>query len=103
MEQSWVELSDSKNYSCGACGITFSTASAVREHKINKHIAVKETFLRALWGKEVRREADMESHIHPQTPAKSKNETAQRRDQEIGDKFLLGGSRAAKKQGELYR
>ena len=60
-------------------------------------------FLRALWGKEFTREANMESHIPLQTPAKSKNETAQRRDQEIGDKLLPGGSRAAEKQGESYR
>ena len=57
-------------------------------------------FLRALWGKEFTREANMESHIPLQTPAKSKNETAQRRDQEIGDKLLPGGSRAAEKQGD---
>ena len=103
MGQSGVELSDSKNYRCGACGVTYSTASAIWKHKINKHIKVKERFLCALWGKEFPREANMESHIPPQTPAKSKNDTAQRRDHEIGDDLLSGGSWAAEKQGELYR
>ena len=45
----------------------------------------------------------MESHGPLQTPANSKNETAQRRDQEIGDERLPGGSRAIEKQGESYR
>ena len=86
-----MELSDGKNYRCGACGVTHSTTLAGRKHKINKHIEVKKMFLRALGGKEFRREAKMESHSPPQTPAKSKNETAQRRDHEIGDELLPGG------------
>ena len=73
MGRSWVELIDNKNYRCGSCGVTYSTASAVRKHKINKNIEVKETFLHALWGKEFTREANMESHILLQTPAKRKN------------------------------
>ena len=73
MGRSWVELIDNKNYRCGSCGVTYSTALAVRKHKINKHIEVKETFLHALWGKEFTREANMESHILLQTPAKRKN------------------------------
>ena len=75
-----MELSDSKNCRCGACGVTYPTASAVRKHKIKRHIKVKETFLRALWGKELLREAKMEWHGPLQTPPNSKNETAQRRD-----------------------
>ena len=85
------------------CGVTYSTASAIRKHKINKHIRVKETVLRALWEKESTREANMESHIPPQTPEKSKNDTAQRREQEIGDELLPGGPRATERQAELYR
>ena len=82
-----MELSDSKNYRCGACGVTYPTASAVRKHKIKRHIEVKETFLRALGGREPREEAKMESHGPLQTPAKSKNKSTQRRDQESGDKL----------------
>ena len=36
---------------------------------------MRETFLRALWGKELTREPNMESHVPPQPPVKSKKET----------------------------
>ena len=98
-----MELSDNKNYRCGACGVFYPTESAVRKHKIKRHIEVNKTFLRTLWGKKLRREAKMESHGPLQTPANSKNETAQRRDQENGDERLPGGPREGEKQGELYR
>ena len=45
----------------------------------------------------------MESHIPLQTQAHSKNETAQRRDQEIVVELLPGGSGSTEKQGESYR
>ena len=97
--QSGVEPIDSKNYRCCACGATYFTTSALRNHKVNKHIEVKETFLRALLGKDFMREADMESHVPPQPPANSKNKIAQRQDQEIGDGPPLGVPRQQKSKG----
>ena len=70
--QSAKEPIDSKNYRCGACGATYSTASALRHHKVNKHKEVKETFLRALWGEDSTREAN----VPLQPTAKSKNKIA---------------------------
>ena len=70
--QSAEEPIDSKNYRCGACGATYSTESALRHHKVNKHIEVKETFLRALWGKDSTREAN----VPLQPTAESKNKMA---------------------------
>ena len=101
--QSAEEPIDSKNYRCGACGATYSTESALRHHKVNKHIEVKETFLCALCGKGFMKKANMESQIPLHTMAKTKNEIARRQDQDIRDGPPPGGSQAAERQGESYR
>merc|ERR1719336_953338 len=52
-----------KNYMCDACDATYFTASALRNHKVNKHMEVKETFLCTFCGKGFTKKANLESHI----------------------------------------
>ena len=40
-----MKHNSSKNYKCGASDATYVTALALRKHKVNKHIEVKEPFL----------------------------------------------------------
>ena len=51
-----------KNYMCDACDTTCFTASASGNHKVNKHMEVKEIFLCTFWGKGFKKKANLESH-----------------------------------------
>lgn len=52
-----------KNYMCDQCDSTYFTASALRNHKVNKHMEVKETFLCTFCGKGFTKKANLDSHI----------------------------------------
>ena len=52
-----------KNYRCDACDTTYFTASALRNHKVNKHMEVNETFVCTFCGKGFTKKANLESHI----------------------------------------
>ena len=56
-----------KNYMCDACDTTYFTASALRNHKVNKHMEVNETFLCTFCGKGFTKKANLESHITTHT------------------------------------
>lgn len=62
-----------KNYMCDACDATYFTASALRNHKVNKHMEVKETFLCTFCGKGFTKKANLESHITLHTGEKRYN------------------------------
>ena len=48
---------------CDQCDSTYFTASALRNHKVNKHMEVKETFLCTFCGKGFTKKANLDSHI----------------------------------------
>jgi len=52
-----------KNYSCDLCDTRYFTASALRNHKVNKHTTLKEDFLCTFCGKGFTKKANLESHI----------------------------------------
>ena len=60
-------------YMCDACDATYFTASALRNHKVNKHMKVKETFLCTFCGKGFTKKANLESHITLHTGEKRYN------------------------------
>eukprot|EP00092_Neocalanus_flemingeri_P040959 GFUD01044598.1.p1 GENE.GFUD01044598.1~~GFUD01044598.1.p1 ORF type:complete len:860 (+),score=160.26 GFUD01044598.1:257-2836(+) len=62
-----------KNYMCDQCDSTYFTASALRNHKVNKHMEVKETFLCTFCGKGFTKKANLDSHITLHTGEKRYN------------------------------
>ena len=59
-----------KNYMCDTCDATYFTASALKNHKVNKHRETKETFLCTFCGKGFTKKANLESHITLHTKEK---------------------------------
>ena len=55
--------SGTKNYGCGACDATYYTASALRNHKDNRHTEVEETVRCTFCGKGFTNNAKQELHI----------------------------------------
>ena len=55
--------SGTKNYGCGVCDATYCTASALRNHKLNRHMEVEETALCTFCGKGFTNKAKRELHI----------------------------------------
>ena len=55
--------SGTKNYGCGVCDAIYYTASALRNHKLNRHMEVEETSLCTFCGKGFTNMAKRELHI----------------------------------------
>lgn len=52
-----------RNYQCDMCDTSYFTGSALRNHKVNKHMEAKETFLCTFCGKGFTKKANLEAHI----------------------------------------
>ena len=58
------------NYMYDACDATYFTGLALRNHKVNKNIEVKYTFLSTVCGREFTKETYLESHFPLHTEKK---------------------------------
>ena len=65
-----VQHSGVKKYKCDECDVSYFTASALRNHKVNKHTELKATFLCTFCGKSFTKKPNLDAHISLHTGEK---------------------------------